>query len=108
MPTVSKEQKIGLYRNIFLHPNYANWRLAISEDDGIAYVTYLVNSSVDRFHPATEESVQICRMLAHEGLLESHATFNGMEYSIVSEEALKEIIHLQEHLAQIQKEKENE
>lgn len=44
----------------------------------------------------------------HEGLLESHATFNGMEYSIVSEEALKEIIHLQEHLVQIQKEKENE
>lgn len=102
MPTVSKEQKIGLYRNIFLHPNYANWRFAISEDDGIAYIAYLVNSSVDRFHPATEESVQICRMLTHEELMESYATFNGMEYSIVSEEALKEIIHLHENLTQIQ------
>lgn len=98
MPTVSKEQKIGLYRNIFLHPNYANWRFAISEDDGIAYVAYLANSSVDRFHPTTEESVQICRMLTHEGLLESHATFNGMEYSIVSEEAKEQIAQLYKEL----------
>jgi hypothetical protein len=102
MATVSKTKKVGLYRNIFLHPNYANWKLSVSDDDGIAYINLLAHSSSDRFHPATEESVQICRMLAREGLLRSHATFNGMQYSIVSEEARRKILRLYKEIERIQ------
>ena len=93
---------VSVTKNIHIHPNCGDWHISVSEDDGIAYVGMLANSSVgmlanssaERFHPTTEQSMQICRMLKNEGLLEKHDTINGIQFSIVSEEAQNEIQNL--------------
>ncbi len=71
----------------------------IAEDDGFPFLRILADlESGNRVHPYSEDGVKICKFFTTLGLLYEFPTFNGMQYSYVSEEAQAIIKHITEQL----------
>jgi len=99
--SVGRADKGHLWLEYYISPPKGSdvYTIWVAEDDGFPFLQTLANlAEGEKIHPYSEDGVKICKLFAGLELLNEHSTFNGLQYSHVSEEAQAVVKHVAEQL----------